>query len=212
MELTQTEIAAFNQVQESVSKLRDEYATVCADILIAEKKLKELPLLPVPPEDLKAAIIDMVEASGYGYRIAIKRQIKALATNEKCGFSIGSKEFNLLGTPLRFSEINSALYGGSSPGVVGYQNMLTASNIGLVDTAIFSVAGELVKTLLTSVMEEMTADDLGYKGIKKDQIGTDRATRLATIKATNEYLELLRDRKSKLSISLFRLGILVSEE
>lgn len=210
MSLTQAEIDAFNQVKASVATLRTEYETVCADILKTEQQLKELPLLPVPPEDLKAAIIDMVEASGVGYRTAIKRQIKAIATNEKCGFNVGSKDFDLMGTPLRFAEINSTLHGGPSSGVVGYQNMLTGSNIGLVDTAIFAVAGDLVKNMLMSVMEELTAEDLGYHGIKSDQIGTDRATRRATIQAAQDHLEALRENKAKLSVSLSQLGILVA--
>lgn len=213
MTLTQKEIDAFNQVKASVANLRTEYDAVCADILETERQLKELPLLPVPPEDLKAAIIDMVEASGAGYRAAIKRQIVAIATNEKSGFSVGSKEFELLlGKPLRFAEINSTLYGGVSSGNVSYQNMLTGGNIGLVDTAIFAVAGGLVKVMLASVMEELTAEDMGYRSMEPNQIGTDRATRRAMIKAAQDRLTTLCESKFKLALSLGQLGIVVASK
>jgi len=210
MELTQKEINAFNQVQTAVTHLRDEYANVCSEIAAAEKLLEELPLLPVPVDDLKAAIIDMVEASGKDFRIAIKRQLIALATNHQCGWSVGSKYFALLDKPLRFTEINAALYGGASPAVVSYQNMLTGSNIGLVDTAIFSVAGDLVKNLLTSVMEELKAEGLGYGNLKPGQVGTNRAERRAKIQETMDILEALRVKKTVLSESLSQLGIVVS--
>lgn len=213
MTLTQAEIDAFNQVKASVATLRTEYDAVSADILKTEQQLKELPLLPVPPEDLKAAIIDMVEASGAGYRTAIKQQILAIATNEKSGFSVGSKEFEmLLGSPLRFAELNSAIYGGVSTGNVSYQGMLTGGNIRLVDTAIFAVAGDLVKIMLTSVMEELTAEDMGYRDLKPNQIGTDRATRRTAIKAVHDRLATLRENKSKLAASLCQLGIVVASE
>lgn len=209
MTLTKTEIDAFNQVKASVSALRNKYDAVCADILKTEQHLKELPLLPVPPEDLKAAIIDMVEASRVGYRAEIKRQIVDIATNKKCGFNVGSKEFDLMDTPLRFAEIDSVLYGGVSTGNVSYQNMLTGGNIGLVDTAIFAVAGDLVKIMLSSMMEELTAEDMGYCKIKPNQIGTDRATRRATIKAAQDHLATLRKNKSELAGSLHQLGVMV---
>jgi hypothetical protein len=209
MELTQKEIDAFNHVKESVEKLRAEYDITCQDISKEEKLLKELPLLPVPPDDLKAAIIDMIDASGVNYRTAIKRHIKELATNVRCGFNLGSPEFDLMGTPLRFLEISAALYGTESRANVGYQNILTSSNIGLVDAAIFSVAGELVKELLASVMEEMTPDELGYGKILSSKIGTDRATRRATIQATEDRLSILYKNKTTLSESLGQLGISV---
>ena len=79
-----------------------------------------------------------------------------------------------------------------------------------MDTAIFSVAGDLVKNLLTSVMEELKAEDLGYGNLKPGQVGTNRAERRAKIQETMDILEALRVKKTVLSESLSQLGIVVS--
>lgn len=75
MALTQQEIDAFNQVKNTVATLRAEYDSVCANIVTTEKQLAELPLLPVPLADLKAAMLDFVDASGQTYEALAKHLV-----------------------------------------------------------------------------------------------------------------------------------------
>ena len=109
MALTQQEIDAFNQVKTTVATLQAEYEAVCANIVATEKQLAELPLLPVPVADLKAAILDLIDASGSGYLSeCVKPTIASFATNMLGGMGVDTA---LRGKPVRFKELESAIAG-----------------------------------------------------------------------------------------------------
>lgn len=206
MALTQQEIDAFNQVKSTIDTLRTEYDTVCANIIATEKQLAELPLLPVPVADLKAAILDFVDARGQDYLTeSVKGSINNFATNAICGSTVETK---LMGTPLRFKELESACSGNN--GAISNAQLITQFCKGQFnDLALYAFFGDLVKAGLTNVMATMTDADFGYDRLTPEQIGTDRATRRAAIQAAQEQLATLRANKAALADSLRQLGVSV---
>ena len=105
MSLTPEEMAAFNKVKNTVKTIRAEYGTVCENIVATKKQLAELLLLPVPVADLKAAILDFVDASGGSYLSeGVKPAIISFATNHMSGASVQVGE---VGKPLSFPVIEN---------------------------------------------------------------------------------------------------------
>ena len=206
MALTPKEIDAFNQVKNAVAALRADYDSVCANIAATEKRLAELPLLPVPVADLKAAILDFVDASGKAYiNETVKPAISAFATNMMGG--IGSNT-ELFGKPLRFKELEGAMVGYS--GAYSRAQLVTfREKEQFNDMALYAFFGAQIKAVLAATMETMTDADFGYAGVTAGQVGTDRATRTAAIKAAHAELVTLRASKSALAGSLAQLGVVL---
>jgi hypothetical protein len=206
MALTQQEIDAFNQVKTTIDALQAEYAAVCAGIAATEKQLAELPLLPVPVADLKAAILDFVDVRGQDYLAdSVKSSIKDFATNSMNGTSVNA---NPMGSPLRFKELESACAGNN--GAISNAQLITQFGKGQFnDLALYAFFGDLVKAGLTNVMATMTDADFGYNKLTPGQIGTDRATRRAAIQAAQDQLSTLRANKAALADSLRQLGVTV---
>lgn len=206
MALTQQEIDAFNQVKNAVATLRAEYEAVCANIVATEKQLAELPLLPVPLADLKAAMLDYVDARGQAYLSEyVKPAIQDFARNAMGGVS---SDQNLFGRPLRFKELESAITG--TGGAYSRAQLITyAEKEQFNDLALYAFFGTLIKAELTAAMATMTDADFGYAGLTQGQIGTDRATRRAAIQAAQDQLTTLHASKATLADSLFQLGVIV---
>lgn len=206
MALTQQEIDAFNQVKNTVATLRAEYDTVCANIAATEKLLAELPLLPVPLADLKAAMLDFVDARGQAYLSEyVKPAIQDFTRNAMGGVS---SDLNLFGHPLRFKELESAITG--TGGAYSRAQLITyAEKEQFNDLALYAFFGTLIKAGLTAAMAAMTDADFGYAGLTQGQIGTDRATRRAAIQAAQDLLTTLHTSKATLADSLFQLGVIV---
>jgi len=204
MTLTQKEIDAFNQVKSTVAALRDEYDTICADISAKEKHLAELPNMPVPVADFKAAILDLVDARGKNYiNEFVKPSITAFATHMMGG---SGTDIGVMGYPLNFIELESAIDG--TGGALSYAQLITQmSKAQFNDIALYAFCGELVKAGLTVAMETMSDEDFGYDKITQAQIGSDRATRRAAIQATREQLAALTERKEAVRSSLRQLGV-----
>lgn len=204
--LSQKDIAAFDQVQATVAAMRAEYGTVCANIVATEKHLAELPLLPVPVADLKAAVLDFVDASGQAYlEEFVKPAIIDFATNSMGG---ASTDHGLMGKPLRFKELESAI-AGTGGAISRAQLITTFEKQQFNDIALYAFFGALVKAGLTTAMETMTDADFGYDRLRGDQIGSDRATRRADIRAAQDQLTALRASKATLAKSLGQLGVFV---
>lgn len=206
MALTQQELDAFDQVKTTVAAMREEYDTVCANIVATEKQLAELPLLPVPLADLKAAMLDFVDASGQAYVSEfVKPAIRAFTTN---GMGGTGYDINLFGKPIRFKELASAIAG--TGGAYSRAQLVTPyEKAQFNDLALYAFFGTLVKAGLTAAMDTMTDADFGYAGLTQEQIGTDRATRRAAIQAAQDQLVTLRASKVTLAGNLFQLGVIV---
>lgn len=206
MALTQQEIDAFNQVKNTVATLQAEYEAVCANIVATEKQLAELPLLPVPVADLKAAILDFVDARGQDYLVTrVKSSIKDFATHLMNGSEVDQK---LIGSPLRFKDLESA-YSGNNGALSVAQLITSHDKRQFNDLALYAFFGDLVKAGLNNVMATMTDDDFGYAKLTPGQIGTDRATRRLAIQSAHDQLAALRENKATLASSLRQLGITV---
>lgn len=206
MSETNKDVDAFNQVKNAVNNLRGEYDEVCARIAQTEKKLADLPILPVPVADLKAAILDMVDKAGEKYISEMKNNIQSVATNKRSNVTF---HMDLVGKPLRFKDLNAALYGGNSDTNIDL-NILTQGNTILFDFVLCAVAGALVKASMSKVMDNMTDAEFGYAKLLPSQIGTDRATRIADIKDAEAQLgELLASKKS-IAEKLRQLGVSVA--
>lgn len=206
MELSKQDIDAFNQVKTAVTSLRAEYDGVCESIAATEKHLTELPLLPVPVGDLKAAVLDLVDACGKAYLAEnVKPAIASLATNMAGG---SSADVALIGKPLRYKELQAAIAG--TGGTHSRPQLLTAfDKHQFNDVALYAFFGALVKAGLTAAMNTMTEEDFGYDKLLPEQVGTDRATRTAAIEAAQAELIALRASKKTLADNLFQLGVVV---
>lgn len=207
MALTQQEIDAFNQVKITVATIQAEYAAVCADIAATEKQLAELPLLPVPVADLKAAVLDLVDARGQAYLAKfVKPAIHDFATNKMMGTSV---EQGLIGKPLRFKDLEKAVAGVG--GASSRAQLITAfDKHQFNDLALYAFFGALVKAGLTSAMDDMADAEFGYDGLLPEQVGTDRATRRAAIQAAQDRLAALQANKITLADNLRQLGVSVN--
>lgn len=206
MSLTPEEMAAFNKVKNTVKTIRAEYGTVCENIVATKKQLAELLLLPVPVADLKAAILDFVDASGGSYLSeGVKPAIISFATNHMSGASVQVGE---VGKPLSFQLLESAVI--PSSGALARAQLLTYSEKHQFnDMVLYAFFGELVKAGLSAVMDTMTDADFGYDKLHPAKIGTDRATRRAAIQAKQDQLAALQTKKTTLADNLRQLGIIV---
>lgn len=206
MALTQQEIDAFSQVKSSVLNLRAEYASVCESIAATEKQLKELPLLPVPLADLKAAILDYVDARGQMYLTEnVKPSIASFATYGMSGMAY---RYDLLGTPLQFKDLDAAISG--NVGAYSRAQLVTAFDKDVFnDVALYAFFSALIKAGLSATMATMTDQDFGYAGLLPEQIGTTRADRRLAIQAAQSQLEALLTTKASLANSLSQLGVIV---
>ncbi len=204
MSLTQKEKDAFEQVKSTVANLRAEYDTVCAEIVVTEKQLAELPLKPVPLADLKAAILDFVDARGQAYlNEKIAPAIRNFAT---CGMN-GVAAKGVFCQPMTFEDLERSHNG---TGAASYGQLLTMlDKHQFNDHVLYALFADLVKEGLSSAMDTMTEADFGYANLTPGQIGTDRATRRQAIQAAQDQLEALHARKAEISSSLRQLGVSV---
>lgn len=203
MELTQKEIDAFNQVKSTVEALRAEYATVCAEIVATEKMLVELPVLPVPIEDFKAAILDFVDARGKDYlNEVVKKSVTDFSTHMMSGIGVDNK---YMGMPLGFNELERAIAG--TAGSLSIARLVSKEHTG--DLALYAFFGDLVKAGLAAAMDTMSDADFGYDGLTSKDVGTDRATRRQAIQDAQHQFSMLTARKASLSSSLRQLGVVI---
>lgn len=204
--ITPQDIKAFDQVKSTVTTMRTEYDAVCQEIAATEKLLIELPLLPVPAADLKAAMSDFIDARGQAYLDEfVKPAIKDFATHSMSGFAAPVSK---TGMPLSFKELENAI-AGTGGAISRAQLVTTFEKHQFNDIALYAFFGAQVKAGLNAVMDTMTDADLGYDKISPTQIGTDRSTRRAAIQDAQNKLSTLRARKEEIADSLRQLGVTI---
>ncbi|MFA6312344.1 MAG: hypothetical protein WC681_12755 [Sterolibacterium sp.] len=195
---------AYARVRETINELRAEYDQVSVNITAAETELAELPLAPVPAEDLKAGILEFIEASGRRYGAdRVRGSIASFATGGMLGLSAEAGSF---GKPLRFRDIDGAISGINPP--MSWAQLLTPDGAHN-DQVLYCFVADLVNEGLRRIMADMTPQELGYGTIHPNKIGTDRATRRAAITALEARLAELRIRKDDLAEKLRALGTAV---
>lgn len=192
---------AFAQVQTTVTQLKTEYASVCAQIADTQDQLTAAPLAYVPLADLQAAILDFIDASGAKYgQNEIVGTISNFAQNRMTG---NRNDPALAGKPMRYCDLQSAIDGG------GFLQLLTPYKTVFNDQVFYCLFAQLVKQTLQSLMATMPPSAFGYDKISPDQIGSDRATRQASIATLNTQLAALQAQKSDLASKLAALGVRV---
>lgn len=186
--------------------MRAEYDDVCQSIAANEKLLIELPLLPVPAADLKAAMSDFIDARGQAYlEEFIKPAIKDFATHSMSGTAAIA---STMGLPLSFKELENAI-DGTGGALSRAQLITTFEKHQFNDIALYAFFGMQIKAGLNAVMDTMTDADFGYSNLKPEQIGTDRVARRTAIQAAQEQLTVLRASKTTLADNLRQLGVIV---
>lgn len=198
--------SAYKTVQATIDGLKAEYKVVCNQLSETQSALDSAPLLRVPLDDLKAGILDFVDASGERYAMEhITAAISNFARNNSSGLS-GSAE--LSGKPLRFCDLERAVLGGDRD----YNTQLaTPSKQMFDDRAFYFLVAPLIKAQLAALMENMSPEQFGYHTIHPDKIGSDRQTRRKEIEEINIKLQELRACRSDLRGKLFQLGVHASE-
>ena len=199
--------AAHAKVRAAISDLRADYDATIAEIAVVENELEALPKLALPLEDMKAAILDFVTESGKRHtQERIRGAIAKFATHYNAGFSVDPAT---MGKPLSYAELEAAISGDTSASSYTHTHLLTGGYAQAYDQSLFSVAGDLARLALATVMEGMTPTEFGYDKISPDKIGTPRAERRLRIEALRTQLAALIDKKTDLAQKLRALGFSV---
>jgi hypothetical protein len=194
--------AAHAKVRATVDALRAEYDAACLDIDATEKELAALPLLTVPFDDMKTAVLDFVETSGKRYADdKIRMSVARFVTGEAGG---SSRNADLFGKPLCYCDIEGAISG--LDGAMSWAQLFTTTRGEYDDRILYFCFADLVKAALAKVMDEMTPEEFGYGKIHPSKIGTPRAERRAMIESLQSRLEALRAKRGELAGKLGALG------
>lgn len=194
--------SAYETVRATISTLEGEYGRVCCQLAETQAELDAAPLLYVPLEDLKAGVLDFVDACGERYANEAVKAAASRFTRNMTGST--SSDPALAGKPLRYRDLDSAIHGGARD--YGTQ-LVTPSKNMFDDRALYFIVAPLVKERLAALMEDMSPEEFGYRGIPADQIGSDRVTRHTEIDALSNKLEELKVRRSDLGEKLAALGV-----
>lgn len=196
--------SAFETVRATVEGMKIEYGQLCIQIADTQSALRAAPLLRVPLADLKAGILDFVDACGERYaQDTIVAAISNFALNNT-STSRGNSDSELANKPLRFCDIESAVLAGdrdfSTQLATPFKQMFD-------DRALYALATQQVKDRIAALMNTMSPAQFGYNSIPSDAIGSDRVTRRAAIAALNATLSQLQAQRSDLGQKLTALGV-----
>ena len=202
---------AYEQVKKTGDALKADYEKTCSEIDAAETELEALPLSPVPFDDMKAAILDFVDASGERHAEKLRTFIADFA-NGKIGYGggaggAGMVDLRDVGKPMRFAVLQGAILGNGS--AASDAKILTGGIAGLVDRAFYYFCAQMIREGLQKTMDRMTPEEFGFDKIRPDEVGTPRRERVAAITALEERLAELRSRKEDLAGKLIKLGFAV---
>ena len=199
---------AYEQVKKTGDALKADYEQTCSEIDAAETELEALPLSPVPFDDMKAAILDFVDASGEGHAEKLRTFIADFA-NGRIGYGggaggAGMVDLHDVGKPMRFAVLQGAILGNGS--AASDARILTGGIAGLVDRAFYYFCAQMIREGLQKTMDRMTPEEFGYDKIRASDIGTPRHERVAAIAALESRLVALRSKKSDLEGKILTLG------
>lgn len=200
---------AYQQVKEIGAALKAEYLKTCSDIELAKGELEVLPLAPVPFEDMKAAILDFVDASGERHAARIRAFITDFANGKTaCNGGGGGMgvDYNDVGKPLSFDVLQSAIFSDNSATSANNARILTGGVTAYFDQVLYCFCGQLIREGLKKTMDSMTPGEFGYDKIRPSEVGTPRHERVAAIAALEQRLAELRSRKRDLEGKILTLG------
>lgn len=195
--------AAYEKVTSAITQLRLEYGSVCADIVTTEEALKAAQLAYLPFDDLKAGILDFIDASGMRY--AEERIRSAISDFARNRLSSNQNNAALTDKPMRFCDLERCIAGHDGAG--GWAQILTPEKNMFNDQVLYYFAAKLVKDGLSKLMADMPAVAFGYDRISEVEIGSDRVTRRKNIASMNTKLSDLREQRQALEAKLETLGV-----
>ena len=166
-------------------------------------------MAPVPFEDMKAAILDFVDASGERHVARIRAFITDFANGKTAcngGAGLLGVDYKDVGKPLSFGVLQSAIFSDNSASAANNARILTGGVAAYFDQALYCFCGQLIREGLQKTMDCMTPAEFGYDKIKAEHIGTPRHERVAAIAALEERLVELRSHKSDLEGKILTLG------
>lgn len=200
--------SAYEQVKKTGDTLKADYEQTCKEIDAAETELEALPLAPVPFEDMKAAILDFVDASGERHAEKLRTFIANFASGRtghgQGDGGIGQVDLHDVGKPLRFSVLQGAILGNGS--LSSDARILTGGIASLVDRAFYYFCAQLIREGLQKTMDRMTPEEFGYDRVRAKDVGTPRHERVVAIAALEARLVELRSRKEELAGKILKLG------
>ena len=200
---------AYKQVKEIGAALKADYLKTCSDIELAQGELEALPLAPVPFEDMKAAILDFVDASGERHAVRTRAFITDFANGKTaCNGGAGGMgvDYKDVGKPLSFGVLQSAIFSDNSATAANNARILTGGVAAYFDQALYCFCGQLIRDGLQKTMDGMTPAEFGYDKINPKEVGSPRHERVATIAALEERLVELLSRKRDLEGKILTLG------
>lgn len=199
-------VAAFKQVQKVISDLRTEYDDLTKKINTISAELKALPEKPVPFEDLKAGILELVDTAGERYANEhIKPALIEFATRGHLSMPALMDENNI-GKPVKYSQLVDAIEQKLFP--MAHGKFVQPSNyVPINDCAFHFFFADLIKDGLCKIMDTLEPADFGYAKIHPDEIGTDRMTRKADIETKQAELKVLYQRRGEIASQLGQLGV-----
>ena len=195
-------VSAFEQVKKTVAAFKAEHIKICSEIEAVETELSALPLACVPIEDMKEAVLDLLEVSSSNYaKEKIRKSIISFVTG---------KEFDVLtpeniekrGKPLSYLDIEKSM-DGTDPKMSRAQ-LLTGGVFD--DRVLYAFFSQAIRDGLREIMEGMKPDELGYGAIHPSKIGTSRVERRQAIDDCNNRLSNLKERKSVIEMRLASIG------
>lgn len=194
--------SAYETVRATVEGLKAEYSQVCIQIAETQGALTAAPLLRVPLADLKAGILDFVDAAGERYASEV---IASAITRLACNYTQGvAPDRELTGKPLRFCDLDAIVNHGTKD--FGNQLATPMKNM-FDDRALYALFAPMMRERLATLMATMSPAQFGYDQIHPDKIGSDRETRRAEIAALNTSLSELTASRDDLALKLKSLGI-----
>lgn len=198
---------AYSQVKNTISALRAEFDQTLLDIDAAEEELRVLPLAPVPLDDLKAAVLDFVDAAGERHAEKFRGAIASFANGNTAfnsvPFGSGKQQLKDVGKPIGFNILEG--------GIMGDELSLARAQILNPDTyfddqVLYYFCGPLIREGLRKIMDRMGPEEFGYDKIHPNKVGSPRRERRATIAAVQDRLAGLNQRKMDLAAKLSVLG------
>lgn len=195
-------VSAFEQVKKTVAAFKDEHAKISSEIEVVETELSALPLACVPLEDLKEAVLDLLEASSNRYvKEKIKKTIASFVTGLE--FDLPTPEnLKKRGKPLSYLDIENSMDGTDAK--MSRAQLLT--NGVFDDRVLYAFFSTTIRDGMRRIMEGMTPEEFGYGAIPPSKIGTSRFERRRAIDERNSRLSSLKERKSVIELRLASIG------
>lgn len=182
-------VSAYESVKLTKQELKSENEKIDAEIKKAKEELDWLVSSYLPLEDLKESIIEILFRGSQDYEAeAIRPALAAVATNATWGSMI--EEY---GNPLRFKTVENVLAGRLA--VFPACQIFTPNKTQIDDRVFLALLFKAIEPFIRGIMERMTPEELGYGGIREDEIGPGLNERRVMMQSIKEKIQKLEHKK-----------------